>query len=242
MRLPAIAVAAALCLVGAHASAQQPSTAAQMLSSPVMGKLFAEMKADFPDDFQGLIDAYDKALKAGTRADADAVGFQYARNVMISRMSDMASAPTPQLLALLAGQRDFIVELQKENTTYCADYGMRGLPMGAQLSPRAIAMLNDVAVVQFKAERAGIDHPTERASVTRADVEILRQAMASDGASNDLIALIFANPGLQTASVKDQCDGSVILYRGLADAPPEPGARMFSSILLAVKGVMQKSS
>jgi len=243
MRPITIALAIAVSLTSIQAGAQQQqSISDQMTSNPVMGRLFTEMKTDFPDDFRGLVETYTKALQTGSRADAEAIGFQYARNVMISRLSDMASAPTPQLLALLGGQRDFIVELQKENPAYCAAFGMSGLPMGAHLSPRALSMINDLAVVQFRAERAGIDHPTERSAITPDDVQGLRQAMARGGASNDMITLIFANPGLQAASVKDQCDGSVVLYRGLGDLPPESGARVFSTILMATKGVMQKNS
>ena len=120
---------------------------------------------------------------------------------------------------------------------------MGGLPKGAQLSPRALAMLNDLAVVQFRAERAGIDHPTERAAVTRDDFEALHKAIVADGASDDIIAKLFSNPGLQAASVEDQCNGSVLLYRGAGGyAARARRARMYSSILMAVKGLMQKSS
>jgi len=242
MKPIAIALAMAVGLAVSQASAQQPSVESRLLSNPIMGPMFAEMKADFPDDFAGLVDTYERALKTGTVAQAEARGFEYGRNIVISRLSDMASAPSPQLLALLDGQRDLIVELKKENTGYCAAFGMSGLPLGAQLSPRALSMLNSLGVVQLRAERAGIDHPTERSAITPADVQGLRNAMMADGASADLVALVFASPGLQTASVSDQCEGSVALYRGMADLPPESGARIFSTILIATKGAMRKNS
>jgi hypothetical protein len=211
-----------------------------MIDDPTVGGMFKAFKADFPDEFQSLVSHVTEILKTGTMDDAIKFASGYLREKTISHMTDLASAPTPELLGVLVGQRDFIVELQKENVAYCAGFGMSGLPADANLSPRALVMVNNIATLQLNAARAGIDHPTERAAMTAADVQALKDSMHAAGASDALVQETLSSPGLRTASVQEQCDGSVALYRGLAAMPPQSGAIVYSVILGAAQKQLRK--
>jgi hypothetical protein len=212
------------------------------VSDPNVGGLFKEFRADFPAEFQTLLEKMTAMHRNHAPADAiTKAGYDSMRTITLAHMSDVASAPTPQLLSVLAAQRDLIVELQKENVDYCAGYGMGRVPSNAQISPRGLALLNEEGVIQIRAARAGIDHPTARPQITQDDVKALQEGMRASGANDDLVKLMFSS-GLPGASPKNQCDGSVALYRGLAGMAPESGAAMFSAVLSAAKSQLQKGS
>lgn len=152
-----------------------------------------------------------------------------SRAFVLQQAPATSSAPTAALVNLLAAETDFVAQLQRENTQYCADFGTRGLQPGIQLSPAARQKLGVAGGARILAIRQGLDSPQVRGPMTDEDSSALLDRMEANGTSEATFGA-FDNSG--GASPEAQCEGTVQLYRAMGQLPPEQSARVFSGIEL----------
>src|SRR6266542_4429382 len=105
----ALAAVGILCLGAVSVSAQTNQTL-------YFEVVFDAIKRNFPVDF-------DRIAKASHGPDADSKAPQMIADLFKAHLPDIAHAPSGNLLAIAAAERDFIVALQKQSVALCALYG-----------------------------------------------------------------------------------------------------------------------
>ena len=107
---------------------------------------------------------------------------------------------------------------------------MSSLEDGAILSARTQRIQVEMVAALLRAARAGIDHPTARADLNAADLDVLLDALRARKVSDSVIELFKANK-LGTADIPTQCSASVAFYQAIADMPADSAGRWMTLLL-----------
>lgn len=190
--------------------------------------MYAALAENFPTEWATMRGELAADVKSDiSMGELNARAHARSRAFMLERASATASAPTSALVRLLAAEADFISQLQRENVRYCADFGMRGLQPGTQLSPAMMQKLSLAGRARVIATRQGLDSPQRRDPSTDGDWALVGTTMEANGVPEATLEAI-GNPA--AASPEVQCEGTVQFYRALNELPPEQGAKLFGEI------------
>lgn len=183
---------------------------------------------NFPAEWPGLRALIVADAKSGMSVqEVTERAFVRSRAFMQERAPATAAASTPSLVSTVKGEAAFIAQLQQDNVQDCADFAMRGLKPTARLSATALARLAPAVQARVKATREGLDNPIERPSAREADWAAVMAGMQANGLSEAGVEA-FQNP--DSASLDDQCEGGVHLYRAVSELPPEQAARVYAEM------------
>jgi hypothetical protein len=240
VRAASLALAASLFLsAGANASEASNRTADRaaldrvLTGAAVGGEAMREMKQDFPADYNAMLDqALDLIGQPDAIAKAGQLGFETIRRLSVQHGPEAASAPSAEINAFVAAQAAVAESLRRENVKACVDYGKGGLHPGEQVSAVTQQRLSATVVTEFRAARAGLDHPTPHGELTDADVDAVRKQLVGQHLSAAAVALLMDGTGADKLSETEQCDASVALYAAFAALPPDAEARWGAHILM----------
>lgn len=192
---------------------------------PVMSALsesfpieWQEMRSEMVADVRSSISALDVERRSHART----------RAFMLGKTPEIAAAPSAALLEIARKDLALVSLLQEENEQHCADFGMRGLKPGSNLSPAAMQLAGQAARARVLAARQGTDSPQPRRPASDADWDNTFDVMQRNGTSDR----VFAAFGGPTSTSADQCAAAVQLYRALSELPVDLAARVYASITL----------
>jgi hypothetical protein len=207
---------------------------------PIYGETAATLEQLFPDDWAKLKQhVVDLAASGADEPTLEAGALKDIKALVANHLVDVASAPTPELMAVAKASSDFETHLRLESPALCAKYAISGLSGTETLSPKSSELLGHSGVFVLRAAAAGALHPTARGQVTHEDVEQLEAAMKNHGASQVAVDAMLSGK-LGGLPVDAQCDLGVALYASFNDMPSEAGARVFSAVLTAIASAANK--
>lgn len=219
---------------GAWASGQRaltPTSEVEAMLDRLMTDepMYQALAENFPSEWATMRRAMAEDVKSNlSTREINARAHARSRQFMLEHAPQLAAAPVEVLVPVVAAEAAFVRQLQAENVQYCADFGMRGLQPGSRPSVAAMAKLNEAGAAKIVAIRAGIDRPTRRVAGSEQDWARVLEAMGRNGAGQGTIAALAGDPSVATPET--QCEGTVHLYRAIAELPPEQSAQLFAEI------------
>jgi hypothetical protein len=222
---------------GVHTgSTSAPVTASAVLEDmrkdPDFGASMGVLEKYFPSDYAAFGQAVtDAANKHVSDAEARAVGYKFMRAFTARHMHDFMAAPDEDIALFMDENTKFIAQLQQDDVSACADFGMRSLSPQVKLSSSAQAMLGKMMFFQLAATHDGVEHPTVRPAPNGTDMAAFAGAVAKAGAPTALV-MKMANPKTaSTATPAEECEFSVYVYKALHAMPVRQAAVILGGIL-----------
>lgn len=236
----AAVVVGAICFVGAKQLTSGGVSSAQRASTPkaeVERMLDERASADpmlsaiseaFPEEWEAMRSELADDVKSSiSSSEVESRAHFRSRAFMLSKATSTAAASAASLVAVAKAEAGLISHLQGENQQACADFAVRGLQPGTDLSPAALSLIGQAARARVLATREGVDSPVNRGPASDDDWAAVLGAMEARGASAENLQA-FSNPS--AATTRQQCDGGVYLYQALASLPQEQAAKVFAEI------------
>ena len=207
-----------------------------MTSEPGVAPLFEVFKRDFPNDYATFkAEMIGKFKSGGDSGALRLAAFNWMRAFSTRHIPEVAAAPSANIRAFIEAQDVALKALANESTAMCGHYAMTGLQPADRPGPAAAAAVGNAAAVQLRAASAGIKHPTQRAEPTAQDSQQLFGKMTELGMTAHQRD-VFAGPGgPAAASVEDQCQIGMLLYKAVG-ALPEPVADRIAGELIRSMG------
>lgn len=238
----AAVVVGAICFAGAKQLTSGGISSAQRAMTPkaeVERMLNERASADpmlsaisgaFPDEWETMRSELADDIKSSiSSSEVESRAHARSRAFMLSKAASTAAAPSASLVAVANAEASLISHLQRENQQACADFAVRGLQPGTDLTPAAITLIGQAARARVFATREGVDSPVNRGPASDDDWAAVLAAMEARGASAENLQA-FSNPS--AANTQQQCDGGVYLYQAVASLPQEQAAKVFAEMTL----------
>ena len=136
--------------------------AALMAQNPMAARVLPVFKQTFPGDYNSMMLTTIENAKSNMPMDqAKAAGFATMQSLVARHLPDIARAPDAELVAL-ARSRGAV--LNNVDQAFCAKTMAGTLSVQDTPPPAAQPMVGDAVAANLRAARAGIDHPTTRAT------------------------------------------------------------------------------
>ncbi len=207
-----------------------PDEAAALMSgNPLAARVLPVLKQTFPADYNSMMLTTMENARANMPLDqAKTAAFTTMQSLVASHVSDMARAPDADLVALARTRR---AVLDHVDQAFCAKTIAGTLTVQDTPPDAALPMVGDAVAANLRAARAGMDHPTPRATpIASADAQALVARMRAHGLNEAQVAL-FTGGTLPSAAPADQCTVGRAIFTSLAELPSPQAARVMAGLL-----------
>lgn len=200
----------------------------------VAGGAFAEMRKDFPADYETMKDKLaDKYAAGASDADETQEALVELKTFIAERSDDVAKAPKEALLPINAQRTRIFDAVRAESVPACAEMSQGNMADVATLSEATQDILAHIVTLDIAAAKAGQDHPTTypEFAFTAAQRSALAAQMEAQG--------VHAPPGgVATADAATQCGVATVTQHFIASMPPDQIAAFESAAALATRKIL----
>jgi len=234
-RISVIGMASAI-LASCGLSPEQDRAAIEegILSTPSTQELWQTIKAEYPEDFNTLIDRL-QALELHERRDesnSEEIGKAWLQEFFDRIGPDSVKAPAEQLLMWSASEQELYSALQRSSVTDCAAMTMGQWIFIDESNTIATSAIGRRNAAMVRAAAAGRDDPQTYAEPNDAAFIRLGDSIAATGIDPDLQATLGSDAAMAALDPAQQCEIGVAVYAGLSalpdDVEPEMAAYMLS--------------
>lgn len=231
---------AALLIVGTAAffltrGVRGPTTSADIEAmlerSPIDRETGRALKANFPADYQQMLDRVAQVDRDRGREAAMREAGLFVARFLRSKANALIAAPDRELQRIGGAQVALIHALRDENVNLCAEYAMRGLSPDTRVSAATIALISRLGVIIVEAARAG-DQPGRRPRPTLSEDE-QREWIAAMAAIDPAVARQIEGNGFGTAAPAVQCQAGIVLYEAAQRLPGHASANVTAYLVRA---------
>jgi hypothetical protein len=201
----------------------QPTVAEQMeaeANDPERGQDLRIIRDSFPEQWARLIAAVEALGIRATSEEVNSTVREEMRLFMRRRSPELGAAPDAQLAAIVRGQRDLMVILQRRDVGLCAAFAANGNLPNTDLPPEAGPVIAGLGRASLVALREAVAHPQRRAQPSEEDGRRLWQVLNSQGASAQTLALLEGTTPFETAAQRDRCAAGLAYMNALLALPP----------------------
>jgi hypothetical protein len=188
--------------------------------SKEMGPVFAELKTDFPSEYEHFVQNYISLVRGqSTKLQAKSSSTQMMQQIVTRHMGDIIRAPAPVLIELISTQTKLAAEMQKSDLEMCAAFGFGGNSSSSTPTTPTMNLLGKNSLLELKAAHLGAQNPVSRAKPSEDDYMQLVQQMKMQGLTRENIQILDDSRAQAEATVDDKCKVTVALYKSLSALP-----------------------
>ncbi|MFU7528799.1 hypothetical protein [Qipengyuania sp. ASV99] len=222
-----------LCACGMTPQDEAEAVERGILQTPGAEKLWAAIKAEYPEDFAILVERIRNASPAelADAARAEAIGAQWLREFFDRISADSVKAPAAEMIAWSAAEHELYAALQRSSVPDCAAMTMGEwifIEDSGSATAAAIARRNEAMV---RAAAAGRDDPQNYAEPDDGAFGVLGDAIAATGIDPELQANLGSDQAMAALSAEQQCNLGVAVYKGLSAMPDDLEPQMAAYML-----------
>ncbi|HEY3812174.1 MAG TPA: hypothetical protein VGL66_03030 [Caulobacteraceae bacterium] len=196
------------------------------------GGAFAEMRTDFPADYEAMKDRLaDKYAAGASDAEETQEALIELKSFIAGKSDDVAKAPQDALLPINAQRTRIFDAVRAESVDACAQMAQGGMTGATKLSQATQDILAHIVALDIHAAKAGMDHPTTYPDFSFTNAE--RSALI---AQLDAQGLHAAAAGGGDASA--QCGVATVTQHFIAALPPDRIAAFESAAAVQTRKIL----
>ena len=195
------------------------------------GGAFAEMRKNFPADYEAMKDRLaDKYAAGASDADETQEALVELKSFIAGHAGDVAKAPQDALLPINAQRTRIFDALRAESIQACADVSQGNMASADKLSQATQDVLAHIVALDIDAAKAGQDHPTTypEFSFSAAQRSALAAQMEAQG----------VHPDGAATDANTQCGVATVTQQFIASLPPEQIAAFESAAAMETRKML----